>query len=58
MRSDRTVDPEVLAAIKAAVELAWLPRREPDCSLPMPPAEWRFSGRWWQLPVTARRGRP
>ncbi|MDA8392007.1 MAG: hypothetical protein M0Z87_04225 [Actinomycetota bacterium] len=58
MSVDRPVPPDVLAAIAAAVELAWLPPPPADCSLPHPPVAWRFSGRWWHLPVTARRGRP
>jgi hypothetical protein len=50
--------PEELVAIMAAVELAW-PRPAPP-----PPDEeevangWRFSGRWWSRPITARRARP
>ncbi|HZQ83235.1 MAG TPA: hypothetical protein VFA83_00275 [Acidimicrobiales bacterium] len=50
--------PEELAAIVAAVELAW-PR--PVVAVAgddhRPPA-WRFSGRWWVAPVAARRPRP
>jgi hypothetical protein len=48
----------VLAAIVAAVEVAW-PRpvvAVSDDDL-RPPA-WRFSGRWWVAPVAARRARP
>jgi hypothetical protein len=50
--------PEELAAIVAAVEMAW-PRpvmaiREPAPDL----SSWRFSGRWWSRPQTARRERP
>jgi hypothetical protein len=50
--------PEELAAIVAAVEVAW-PRpvavvtAEPDRTGP-----WRFSGRWWSKPTTVRRERP
>ena len=50
--------PEELAAIIAAVELAW-PR--PVAVVPGPPPgpdPWRFSGRWWSRPETARRERP
>ena len=50
--------PEELAAIMAAVEMAW-PR--PVILAPAPPAgpsPWRFSGRWWARPQTARRERP
>ena len=51
---------EELAAIVAAVEMAW-PRpvvvvAEPEPRLPV----WRFSGRWWlpRRPVAATRRRP
>jgi hypothetical protein len=48
--------PEVVAAILAALEVAW-PRptvpAEPD-----QPGPWRFSGRWWSKPHTVRRVRP
>jgi hypothetical protein len=50
--------PEVLAAIIAAIEMAW-PR---PIVVAEPPAaqsgSWRFSGRWWSRPQTARRERP
>ncbi len=52
------IDPEMLAVLAAAVDLAW-PRpmvvvaEEPDT---MP--AWRFSGRWWSRPATVRRDRP
>ena len=52
------VDPEVLAVLAAAVDQAW-PRRRlvaPE-EKPTPPA-WRFSGRWWSRPASARRVRP
>jgi hypothetical protein len=50
-------DPEVLAAITAAVQLAW-PRPGPvDAQDPVHEA-WRFSGRWWNKPVPLRRERP
>jgi hypothetical protein len=50
-------DPAELAAIVAAVELAW-PR-----PVVMEDAEdgapnWRWSGRWWTGPVPLRRERP
>ncbi len=50
--------PEELAAIVAAVELAW-PR--PVIAAPAEdnePPRWRFSGRWWVKPVPSRRMRP
>ena len=52
-------EPEVIAAIAAAVELCWPrpvstpPKREPR---PTTPA-WRFSGRWWTKPPQVRRDR-
>jgi hypothetical protein len=56
---DRNPTPEELAAIVAAVEVAW-PR--PVVITPTPPvagaAGWRFSGRWWRKPVPVRRDRP
>jgi hypothetical protein len=54
----RDPSPEELAAIVAAVELTW-PR--PVVVLPVTrprPNPWRFSGRWWARPQTARRERP
>ena len=49
--------PDELAAIVAAVELAW-PRSvivtEDDDEAP----SWRFSGRWWTGPVPVTRQRP
>ena len=50
--------PEELAAIVAAVEMAWprpvvLLREEPER-----PSAWRFSGRWWSKPTPVRRDRP
>lgn len=56
MKSDPS--PEELAAIVAAVEMAW-PR--PVALAPTEqerPGPWRFSGRWWSLPTTVRRERP
>ena len=53
----RPPDPAVLAAITAAVQLAW-PR--PAAADEADPAHhaWRFSGRWWHKPVPLRRDRP
>ena len=50
-------EPGVLAAIVTAVEECW-PR--PQVAPPRKPATalWRFSGRWWAKPTTARRERP
>jgi hypothetical protein len=55
-------EPEIVAAIAAAVELCW-PR--PQAGEPAgragrggPEYVWRFSGRWWNRPVVLRRDRP
>ena len=50
-------DPAVLAAITAAVQLAWPRPAPPDEHEPIHEA-WRFSGRWWNKPVPMRRDRP
>jgi hypothetical protein len=50
--------PEEVAAIAAAIELAW-PRPVVDAGAGAPePSTWRFSGRWWARPVATRRMRP
>lgn len=60
MRPETAADPspEELAAIVAAVEMAW-PRpvviAEEESRAPSP---WRFSGRWWSRPTPVRRDRP
>jgi hypothetical protein len=49
---------EEVAAIMAAIEVAW-PRpvaAAPDFS--SEPSRWRFSGRWWSKPLPQRRARP
>jgi hypothetical protein len=52
------ISDDELAAVVAAIEMAW-PRPvtviEPE---PEGPSPWRFSGRWWTRPQTARRERP
>jgi hypothetical protein len=58
---DRTrPDPteEEVAAIAAALQMAW--PRPAVAPGPSPPSEprWRFSGRWWAKPVPAARQRP
>jgi len=51
------IDPAVLAAITAAVQLAWPRPAPPDEHDPIH-EPWRFSGRWWHKPVPIRRDRP
>jgi Acyl-CoA carboxylase epsilon subunit len=49
---------EEVAAIVAAVEVAW-PRAAADPSVAAEVTQrWRFSGRWWTKPVPLRRSRP
>jgi hypothetical protein len=48
---------EELVGIMAAVELMW-PRPVAAAEADEPANAWRFSGRWWARPVTARRARP
>jgi hypothetical protein len=50
-------DPAVLAAITAAVQLAW-PRPGPADERDPVHEPWRFSGRWWNKPVALSRNRP
>jgi len=51
-------DPEVLAALAAAVDQAWPRPRIVVVDEPQRPPAWRFSGRWWSRPATTRRDRP
>jgi len=50
---------EEAAAIMAATEALW---PKPVVAVPAddatPSRSWRFSGRWWSVPVPARRERP
>ncbi len=58
MEARPTPTDEELAAIIAAVELAWpRPVVVVEQAEPSVPA-WRFSGRWWSKPVPVRRDRP
>lgn len=53
-------DPEVLAVLAAAVELAWprpAPARRADAD-DRARLAWRFSGRWWTGSAVAQRRRP
>ncbi len=55
----RDPSPPELAAIVAAVELAW-PRPVVVAEAQVPFSPWRWSGRWWASgqPVAAQRRRP
>jgi len=51
-------EPEELAAILAAIEIAWpKPVVVAAPAAPEPP-RWRFAGRWWSKPIPVRRDRP
>jgi hypothetical protein len=52
------VTEEEAVAIVAAVEALW-PRPVVSAAPPMSRrASWRFSGRWWSVPLPVRRDRP
>jgi hypothetical protein len=54
----REPDQEELAAIVAAIEIAW-PKPVPMTRTATPStSRWRFAGRWWSKPIPARRDRP
>jgi hypothetical protein len=57
LREPTQPEPAVLAAIAAAVQLAWPRPARADEHDPVHRA-WRFSGRWWHEPVPLRRNRP
>ena len=57
LRQPPPPDPAVLAAIAAAVQLAWPRPASPDAHDPVH-QPWRFSGRWWHKPVPLQRSRP
>jgi hypothetical protein len=57
LRERPAPDPAVLAAITAAVQLAW-PRPAPADEHNPVHERWRFSGRWWNKPVPLSRNRP
>jgi hypothetical protein len=50
--------PEELAAIVAAIEVLWPRPVVAPADVAFRPNPWRFSGRWWSRPSTARRERP
>jgi hypothetical protein len=49
---------EELAAIVAAIEVAWPRPVVVQPALKQEPSRWRFAGRWWSKPIPARRDRP
>ncbi len=57
LRAAAPPEPAVLAAIAAAVEMAW-PRPAPADQHDPVHMAWRFSGRWWHKPLPLRRDRP
>lgn len=58
MSPSESPPPEVVAAIAAAMEAVWpRPVVVAPAAEEAPPA-WRFSGRWWNKPLPARRDRP
>ena len=52
------VDPEVVAALVAAVDALWPGPPSPVAAETDGMPAWRFSGRWWSRPATHRRVRP
>lgn len=54
------IEPALLAAIvAAAIDAAWpQPPAGPPAPAPAEPARWRFSSRWWSMPVASRRLSP
>jgi hypothetical protein len=49
---------EEMAAILAAIEVAW-PKPVVGAGAPTnEPSRWRFAGRWWTKPIPVRRDRP
>jgi hypothetical protein len=57
LRAHPDVDPAVLAAIALAVDKVW-PRPTDTPQWRGGNDGWRFSGRWWNQPVSLRRERP
>ncbi|MBL8775291.1 MAG: hypothetical protein JNK12_05150 [Acidimicrobiales bacterium] len=50
--------PEEMAAIMAAIEVAWPRPSAADTDPRAATPRWRFSGRWWTKPIPSRRDRP
>jgi hypothetical protein len=57
LRPRPEIEPAVLAAIALAVEKVW-PRAPDTPQWRRGNDGWRFSGRWWNQPVSLRRERP
>lgn len=57
-RLSPTPSDEEVVAIMAAVEALWPVATVAPDTAPERSAAWRFSGRWWAKPVSARRDRP
>jgi hypothetical protein len=49
---------EELAAIVAAIEIAWPKPVVVAQRAVSQTSRWRFAGRWWSKPIPARRDRP
>ena len=47
-----------MAAIVAAIEIAWPKPVVVARPVTQEPSRWRFAGRWWTKPIPARRERP
>ena len=47
-----------MAAIVAAIEMAWPKPVVLPQPVAQPPSRWRFAGRWWSKPIPVRRDRP
>ena len=47
-----------MAAIVAAIELAWPKPVVVPQPVTQEPSRWRFAGRWWSKPIPVRRDRP
>jgi hypothetical protein len=47
-----------MAAIVAAIEIAWPKPVVAAGPVIQEPSRWRFAGRWWTKPIPARRERP
>jgi hypothetical protein len=47
-----------MAAIVAAIEVAWPRSVIGAAASTIDPPRWRFAGRWWTKPIPSRRERP